>query len=265
MPIQLSEDTLTECLLEDKKTVITTLTNYGYLLYTLNMLKSLKPFGLDKKVLVVCIDKKGSTVLRKLGYNVYCIDSVEQKDLSKFSPWNTKGYDKICYLKLELLHSILSLNKNVLLIDGDIVFKKDLMDDMRVWWKDMLYDVWIQNDAQENNNTNNMCTGYLFIKSSERLIELYDCVSEKGKQKYLQCAFDNNDQTYFNNFVKPGCTFSALPLEQYPNGKMFYDNVNQLKETAIIVHFNWVQGHLKMAKMKEYKLWLLTPEEEEQI
>jgi hypothetical protein len=44
---------LAACLLEDTKTVITTLTNYGYLLYTLNMLKSLKPFGLYKKVFIV--------------------------------------------------------------------------------------------------------------------------------------------------------------------------------------------------------------------
>jgi hypothetical protein len=38
--------------LYDNKTIITTLTNYGYILYTLNMLKSLKPFGLDKKVFI---------------------------------------------------------------------------------------------------------------------------------------------------------------------------------------------------------------------
>ena len=267
MSITITESDIFPCILEDTKTIITTLTNYGYLLYTLNMLKSLKPFGLDKKVLVVCIDKKGSNILKKLGYNVYCIDDnpSAMQELSKFSPWNTKGYDKICYLKLELLHSILSLNKNVLLIDGDIVFKKDPMEDMMEWWKDTIYDVWIQNDSQENRNTKNMCTGYLFIKSSDRLIELYDCVSEAGKKKYLECAFDNNDQTYFNKFVKPACMFSAIPLEKYPNGKMYYDNVDQLKETAVIVHFNWIQGHLKMAKMKEHKMWLLTPEEEEQI
>jgi hypothetical protein len=56
---------------------------------------------------------------------------------------------------------------------------------------------------------------------------------------------------------------NALPLERYPNGKMFYEHVDQLKETAVLVHFNWVQGHLKMAKMKEHQMWLLTPEEEE--
>jgi hypothetical protein len=262
MSIKLENIDLNNCILEDGKTIMTTVTNYGYLLYTLNMLKSLKAFNLDMKIFIVCIDKKGSDILRKLGYNVLCVDDQE---LSSFSPWNTKGYDKICYLKLELIYKILSLNKNVLLIDGDIVFRKDLMIEMREWWKDKVFDVWIQNDAQRNGNTRNMCTGYVFIKSSDRLIELYDCVSEAGKKKYLKCAFNNNDQTYFNDFVKPYCIFNPLPVEQYPNGKMYYENTEELKESPILVHFNWVHGHMKMAKMKEHKMWLLTPEEEELI
>jgi len=264
MSIQLTLEHVAPCLLDDGKTVITTVTNYGYLLYTLNMLKSLKPFELDKKILVVCIDKKGADVLKRLGYNVYCIDDQAQ-ELGKFCPWNTKGYDKICYLKLELIYRILALKKNVLLVDGDIAFQKNPLDDILSWQKDTIYDVWIQNDSQENRNTKNMCTGYMFIKSNERLITLYDCVSEEGKKKYLTCAFDNNDQSYFNKFVKPGCMFNALPLEKYPNGKMYYDNTEKIKQSAILVHFNWVQGHLKMAKMKEHKMWLLTPEEEEEI
>ena len=69
MSIQITLQDITPCLLEDNNSVITTVTNYGYLLYTLNMLKSLKPFNLDKKILVVCIDKKGANILRKLGYN----------------------------------------------------------------------------------------------------------------------------------------------------------------------------------------------------
>jgi hypothetical protein len=264
MSIQLTLEHVEPCLLDDGKTIITTVTNYGYLLYTLNMLKSLKPFELDKKILVVCIDKKAADVLKRLGYNVYCIDDQAQ-ELGKFCPWNTKGYDRICYLKLELIYRILALNKNVLLVDGDIAFQKNPLDDILSWQKDTIYDVWIQNDSQENRNTKNMCTGYMFIKSNVRLITLYDCVSEEGKKKYLTCAFDNNDQSYFNKFVKPGCMFNALPLEKYPNGKMYYDNKEKIKQSAILVHFNWVQGHLKMAKMKEHKMWLLTPEEEEEI
>lgn len=262
MSFHLTLETLEPCLLEDKTTIITTVTNRGYLLYTLNMLKSLAQFGLDKKILIVCIDKKGANILIKLGYNVYCIDD---SNLGNFCPWNSKGYDKICYLKLKLIYSILLLDKNVLLVDGDIVFRKNPLEDISSWLKDKIYDVWIQNDAQENRNIINMCTGYMFIKSNDRLIKLYDCVSEIGQKKYTSCAFDNNDQTYFNKYVKPYCMMNPLPLEKYPNGQMFYDNSEKISKTAVIVHFNWVKGHLKMAKIKEHKMWLLTPDEEEDI
>jgi hypothetical protein len=269
MSINITLDTIKYCLLEDNKTVITTVTNYGYLLYTLNMLKSLKQFDLDKKILIVCIDKKCANILNKLGYNVFCIDDTSSQDtrlqeITKFCPWNTKGYDKICYLKLELIYKILSLNKNVLLVDGDIVFLKDPMSDIKWWLEEMHIDVHIQNDSLENINTTNLCTGYMLIKSNDKMINLYDCVSDTGKKKYLECAFDNNDQSYFNKFVKPYCMFQALTLFKYPNGQSFY-NTPSRKETAVLIHFNWVHGHIKMAKMKENKLWLLTPEEEEII
>lgn len=264
MSIKIELTDLNNCLLQDGKTVMTTLTNYGYLLYTLNMLKSLKPFDLDTKILIVCIDAKATKVLKKLGYNVFCIENLAaQKELGKFSPWNTKGYDKICYLKLELIYRILSLNKNILLIDGDLVFLKDPRPDINNWINEKS-SVFIQNDSLENENTTNMCTGYMLIKTSEKLINLYDCVSEDGKKKYIECAFDNNDQSYFNKFVKPFCTFQAIPLQKYPNGLAFYNNSSYL-DTAVLIHFNWVHGHMKMAKIKEHKLWLLTPEEEEQI
>ena len=55
---------------------------------------------------------------------------------------------------------------------------------------------------------------------------------------------------------------NALPLELYPNGKMFYEHTEYVKDTAVLVHFNWIKGHLKMAKMKEHKMWLLTEDEE---
>jgi hypothetical protein len=261
MSIKLNIEHIKPCLIEN--TVITTVTNYGYILYTLNMLKSLKPYQLDDKILIVCIDTKSASIFKKLGYNnIYCI---EDESLYKFCPWNSKGYDKICYIKLELIYRILSLKTNVLLIDGDIVFRMNPLDDLKVWCKNKISDVWIQNDSQQNNNTTNMCTGYMFIKSNERLCSLYDCVSENGQKKYMTCAFDNNDQTYFNKYVKPFCIIQPLPLESYPNGKMFYDNHKKILASSILVHFNWVQGHLKMVKMKEYKMWLLTPEEEDNI
>jgi hypothetical protein len=235
-------------------TVLTTLTNYGYLLYTLNMLKSLRPYGLDKKVLIVTIDEKSHIILQNMGYHTICIHD----SLAKFFPWNSKGYDKICYYKLEMIYQILSLGHNLVLIDGDIVFQQNPVKDI-LEWNQSTEDVWIQNDSTDDNNTTNMCTGYMFIRSNAKMIHLYDCVSDAGKEKYKKCALDNNDQTYFNKYVKPDCTMKGLPLALYPNGDFFYNSSNL---TTVLVHFNWVKGHQKMAKMKAHKMWLLTPEEE---
>ena len=258
MSLSITNEQLAPCIVYEN-TVITTLTNSGYILYTLNMLKSLKQFGLDNKILIVCIDIKSASIFRKLGYHTICIND---QTLGQFCSWNSKGYDKICYLKIELLYRILSLQNNVLLIDGDIVFQKNPLDDILLWQKNENYDVWIQNDSQINHDLTNLCTGYMYIKSSIQLCNLYECISEKGRKKYMECAFDNNDQTYFNKYVKPYCRVNALPLEKYPNGKMFYENADELSKMTVLVHFNWVKGHVKMAKIKEYKMWLLNEDEE---
>ena len=35
---------------------------------------------------------------------------------------------------------------------------------------------------------------------------------------------------------------------KYPNGQAFYNQPSR-KQTAVLVHFNWVHGHIKMAKI----------------
>jgi hypothetical protein len=256
MSIEVTLEQVTSC--STGKTVWTTVTNYGYRLYTLNMLKSLASFDLDRSVLILCLDEKSANWFMKKGYHVVTANDTHER----FCAWNTKGYDRICYLKLEWIFRILSLNMNILLIDGDIVFRKNPNNDLQKWEMDDQFDGRIQNDSQDDRNTDNLCTGYIFIRSNPKTIQLYDCVSDAGKQKYETCAFDNNDQTYFNKFVKPFSRFQPLLLEQYPNGKMYYENTDRIDKTAIMVHFNWVHGHIKMVNMKRYKMWILAPEDE---
>ena len=254
MSIRITVEDIAPCLIGN--TVMATLTNYGYLLYTLNMLKSLEPFGLDKTMFIVTMDEKSCRTLTKRGYHAISVDSAV--GLDKFFQWNTKGYDKICYYKLELIYRILSLQKNIVLVDGDIVFQSNPIHSINEW-NALDHDVWIQNDGVTDEDTTNMCTGYMMIRTNEKLIQLYDCIS--NTDKYATCVFDNNDQTYFNRYVKSSCTMLALPLLLYPNGNIFY-NMPDIKTNCVLVHFNWVKGHLKMAKMKEHQMWLLTPEEE---
>ena len=272
-----TEEELHPLLLEDGQTVLTTLTNSGYLLYTLNLLKSLRPYGLHTKMLVVCMDAAAATRLQCLGYHAVSVEESEEKgevgeerkgkeerqDLSRFCPWNTKGYDTICYTKLRVIYRLLTMNKNVLLVDGDVVFRKNPTEDWSVWWSlPPTYDIYIQNDSERDEDTTNLCTGYMWIRSTENTKEVYDCESERGQERYRTCAFDNNDQTYFNRYVKPVCRVQALPLYRYPNGNVYQKRKSVIRDQCVLVHFNWLKGHFKLVVMKQNGMWLLTPEEE---
>jgi Nucleotide-diphospho-sugar transferase len=257
MSIQITAEQITSY--SNGDTIWTTVTNYGYRLYTLNMLKSLASFNLDRNVVILCIDDKSAEWFRKKGYHVISINT----SYERFCAWNTTGYDKICYLKLEWIYRVLTLHKNILLIDGDIVFQKDPSADVGKWEQDTRYDGWVQNDSQTDQNIENLCTGYMFIRSTPKMIELYDCISEAGLEKYKRCAFDNNDQTYFNQYVKPFAKIQPLALSNYPNGKMYMEHRAVIYSNTILVHFNWLKGHMKLAKMKEYKMWILMEEDED--
>jgi hypothetical protein len=260
MSFHITEEQLKSAVVQiESPTVLVTLTNYGYLMYTYNMLRSLAPFGIDRTVLVITIDRKSYEIMKKLGYHTICMEGTHDA----FCPWNTKGYDEICFYKLQIIHQILSRNKNIVMIDGDIVFLQDPLPHIALW-STTADDVWIQNDGIDDKNTANLCTGYMMIRSTAAMIERFDCTTEQCKSNYAVCAFNNNDQTFFNTFVKPNCITKALPLALYPNGNIFY-YMPTLQTNAILVHFNWAKGHEKLVKMKEHSMWLLTAEEEASV
>ncbi len=237
-----------------EQTTLVTVTNTGYLLYTLNLLKSLQPYGLDRQMMVVCMDRHAATVLAAKGYQTTCED---HDALAAFCPWNTKGYDQICATKLHVVHRLLEQGRHVWMVDGDVVFLRDPRPDLeeRMATADLL----IQNDASEDADTSNLCTGYLWIRSTPQTIQCYE--PARVKERWAACAFDNNDQTYVNRWVATTCRHRALPLALYPNGRVFLKSPRMAAD-AVLVHFNWIKGHQKLVTMKRYHMWLLTPEEE---
>lgn len=259
--INLNKEQIHNSVLSDNNTILTTVTNYGYILYTLNMLKSLKKFDeLDKKVLIVCMDSKSDLILKRLGYITYLIDL----QLPNFISYNKKGYDLICYYKILFIYKVIEIGYNIFYFDGDVVFRNNPLDNLIIWINSDK-DMWIQNDTTNDYDYRNMCMGVIFVKSTNNSLKYFKCDTDDAYNYYKNiCAFDNNDQTYFNNRIKGNLDIGLMPLELYPNGQYFYRNP-QLKETCILVHFNWIEGHKKLVKIKEYNMWLLTDDEEETL
>lgn len=237
-------------------TVVATLTNHGYALYTLNLLKSLK----DVPVLVCCLDSRAATLFRKRGYAVVDLGT----DMDAFCAWNKGAYDRICYMKMRVQHGILERGKNVLMIDGDIVFLKDPRADIQAW-EAGTEEVVVQNDAQDDQDHKNFCAGFMFVRATDNMRQLFDTETEEGQARYRRCAFDNNDQMYFNEYIKPRASVKPLPLRAYPNGKMFMEYMGEAGPETMMVHYNWLHGHEKIARMKRHRMWLLTEEDEEGV
>ena len=236
-----------------------TITNNGFILYTLNLLKSLARFDLDKKIVIVCFDSKADKTLRKMGYNTILFDI----NIHRFIGYNKEGYDKICYYKLLIIYKLLCLKINVFYIDADVVFLKNPEKIINTW-NNLDKDMYIQNDSMDNSDDNNLCMGLLFVKSNSNTIKYFKCNSDENIKYYdTFCAFDNNDQSYFNNKIKPYLKVGVMKLEDCPNGKYFYKESLNIIDKVTVVHFNWVHGHEKLLKMKEYNMWLLTEDEED--
>jgi hypothetical protein len=216
-----------------------TLTNEGYLDYTINCIESLKKIGnFELKCYAIC-----SCCCEKLNNNCEIINDQEN---SQFQIFRRGNWANIVSYKFKIIKENLLKHDYVCITDGDIVFenpyfleycKKNIGD------KDML----IQNDSMEDSCKDWLCSGFMFIKSNNSTLELLDFENIK---EYIKPGWD--DQEYINK-IKNRLRCKALPLDLYPNGRYYYENFSSIK--PYMIHFNWTEGHDKKKKMNLYNKW----------
>ena len=223
-----------------------TLTNTGYVEYTLNLLKSLENIKSSVLPTCYCIGNEGHSKLISKGYQSTLIN--EEKN-SGFQSWRKHNWADIVSNKFDIIYQNLLTRQYVLITDGDIVYEDNKFLDYlkeNIADNDML----IQNDTMDDNNDTNLCSGFMFIKSSKLTLDLFNpkCIEEKRTTEGW------GDQHYLNQ-VKSLIKYKKLPLDLFPNGQYYYKNAETIK--PFIIHFNWVVGHQKRAKMLHHKKWYL--------
>ena len=243
---------------QNDNTVFMTVLNYGYVMYTMNMLKSLAKWGLDKKILLVCLDNKSYTFFTKKGYVAVYINT--DTNLQAFQSYDNAMFRRIMYYKIMLIGKLLELHYAVYYTDGDIVYCKDPLRDLETY--SASYDMLIQNDRPSDDIKDLVCAGLFYIRSNTNTRSVFNLENNTAMRIILET--ENSDQAYLNNYIKDKIRYTMFPLNQYPNGQVFYANPG-LKDSCILVHFNWIKGHEKMAKIKEHGMWFLTEDDEEEI
>jgi len=230
-------------LMNDKQRVLT-LTNKGYIKYTTNLLNSIKKNNIDMDVEVFAMDKYSFNYFKNYGKKTYLIEGIESK---KFLKQNSKDFGAYMIQKLKIIHSALLENESVIYMDGDIVVKKNFLNHINNYSKEI--DLLIQDDKNPKKpNIEYLCAGFMKINSNNKTLNFFD-IKNISNEKIMTGL---HDQQYINE-NKSKLNFLKLPLDLYPNGAHYY--LNGQKIDPFIIHFNYVMGHEKKRLMKKYNEW----------
>ena len=223
-----------------------TLTNDGYIDYTLNCLKSLEKCGFTGNLISYCIGMSCYERLKSSGYEARLL---EGNNNTEFEVYKKKKWSLIMHAKFDIITDCLKTHDYVCFTDGDIVFHNPkFLDNLLLLAQN--YELLIQNDAGPGCQRA-ACAGFMFLKSNEKIKYLFD-----PERTRAQCYEDSlyEDQTYINSILKQ-IKFKLLSQEDYPNGAYFY---SQVPKNPSLVHFNWIVGNEKKDKMKEAGMWYIS-------
>lgn len=157
--------------------------------------------------------------------------------------YNTVDFQSITIRKLEVILENMRQDKEVLWIDNDIYLFQNTIEHMRGFSGHyvMQDDLW------------GPCTGFFLVRSSP--------LSIRAINRSIQYLRDRpntiwNDQHAFVKIHKSifGLMVSLLPKEEYPNGKIYFNQ--KITEKARMVHNNFLLSTgEKVERFKEFNLW----------
>ena len=220
-----------------------TLTNSGYIDYTLNCLESLKNINSELELKSYCIGQNGYKALQK--QNNLC-DLINEECNSNFQTFRNGNWSNITYHKFNIIYDNLLKYDYICFTDGDIVFENHkfyhyLIQNIGD------YDLLVQSEGDEYED---FCSGFMYIRSNPNTLSIFD----PSNISIFKDTIGWDDQIYLNT-VKKSLKYKKLPLDLFPNGKYYFQHNQHI--SPYLIHFNWAYGHGKKDKMKEYNKWYL--------
>ena len=222
-----------------------TLTNDGYTNYTLNCLKSLKKANIKPQLKAYCIGNECYSILK----NETICEFIDNTNLNELITFYQEKWSAITLYKFEIIYKNLLNNQFVCFTDGDIDYENNKVFDYllnNINDNDMLI-------QSEGIHINELCTGFMFINSNEKTLELFNPENVKrffDFNKKPNC----NDQTYINS-IQHKVKYNKLPISLFPSGYFYYKYDISLQ--PYLIHFNWLIGNEKKDKMVKYNKWYL--------
>lgn len=226
------------------KVKLITITNTPYLKITKNCIKSIDRINIKCPVKIFTIDETCYNTLKSENYEeVQSLGDI-CKETSRYCD---KNWSRVTIQKIVSIREQLDLSDIVIYIDGDIV-----VEDSRFitycyekLTKNKDLDMLAQCEWKGKNMTDEICSGFLAIKSNARTKKMFDIDTSINYP---------NDQNFVNK-KRNMINYEMLPIELYPNGKYYYEERNKTKISPYLIHFNFVMFSNKISKIKTLKKW----------
>ena len=244
------------------KIAFITLTNTGYLNYTLNCLKSIEKQNIEIPLKCYSSDIGGYNKLKELNIPCEHIDNNYYRG-GKHVGFGSKEFGELMKVKVKIIYDNLQKYDYVCYTDGDIVFLRDNL------FKYLLDNIEDNNMLVQNNKLNDkadqMCAGFMFIKSNEFTKDLFNLENNSYQEIIEQSRLNVKskqwcDQMYINNvYLKLTNDIykrKLLPKPIFPNGEVFNKAKGIIKEPYLI-HFNYIIGDKKKSVMGQGGYWYL--------
>ena len=214
--------------------------NYDYLPLLLNWYESAKRVGIERFVLVNCLDDKLKREMEKRDIRHVKLDV----------PANTK--EDMFHSKLRCARILLEHGKNFLMSDVDVVFLRDPF--MHILKKVDDADI-IGQTPHPRNQRDYINSGFFYVVPNENTLELFNTNDELTKG--LIKEFGYKDQRILNEkFRHIPVKVVGLNMRLFPNGPTWINDRRHIKNN-FIVHFTSCN---KLQEMTKSNMWYIGQE-----
>jgi hypothetical protein len=236
------------------ETLIWTLTTSGYKFYTLNLVRHLQAAKVPWKLAVICADKPVYRFFRNEGIPCILYEKAQGDSTGQMLLFGSKPFQEINLVKLDILATFAARPeiKTCIYLDGDVVVTRDFVPDIvtRLEETPLLFQCDEQRRDPCTRPCKNCCTGLIaFLHGHDGGI-----FKVTDRPTWLQAP---EDQRWVNTQLQiKQIPYDTLQRDLYPNG-VFSEGWKTECPQFSILHYNWLVGPSKLARMKKNGHWIL--------
>lgn len=215
--------------------------NSAYFDLACNLMRSLRRVGLEASSTIHATTPELMERFRAAGFRAQQLQTTEKLS-DKLEYFRQGDWDRLSIAKLALTARLLRTGCAVLYADPDIVFLKDPVPDLLAL--SQRTGLLFQSDAPGEK----ICAGLYFARPTERVLASFDRAATMT---------DGDDQVVFNKMIRANeLEFDVLAIDDFPNGQRWRARKQEIRDTASLVHYNWIAGDdRKILAMWRDSLW----------